>query len=62
VGAVECALRHAIVLRDQVDEDAEEGQEDHEDDPEGFGPTADVSTPKDVAEDAEQDRQSSVPR
>ena len=40
------AVGHAIVLRDQVDEDAEVRQEDDEDDPDRLHPAADVAPRK----------------
>src|SRR3954469_7832883 len=43
-------LRHPVVLRDEVDEDAEERQDDGEDDPAGLPPAREVVAPEDVAE------------
>jgi hypothetical protein len=52
---VPCCARHALALRDHVDEDAKERQENHEDEPEHFGAAADVVSAENVSDDPEQD-------
>ena len=54
-GLLHVPLGHRLVLRDQVDEDAEERQDDHEDDPEHLRAAADVAAPEDVDEDGDQE-------
>src|SRR6185437_2812507 len=56
------ALRHAVMLGDQVDENAEVRQHDHEDDPCGFAPAREVATPEHVAEDGDQEPEPDHPR
>src|SRR5439155_24659604 len=52
--SLDVALRHAVVLREEVDEYSEEGQDDHEDDPERLRSAADVVSPENVGEDGDQ--------
>ncbi len=47
-------LGHALVVGDQVDEDAEEGQHDHEDQPEHLREAGQVVPAEDVTEDGDQ--------
>src|ERR1044071_1926481 len=53
LNVADAALGHALAVRDQVDERAEERQHEHEQAPGGFGPAGDVA-PEDVAEDRDQ--------
>src|SRR5262249_41751805 len=48
------ALRHALSLRAQVDQDTDERQEDAEHDPAGLGPAGDVVASEEVGEDRDQ--------
>src|SRR6185503_6358435 len=54
-GALEVPLGHAHVLRDEVDEDAEERQQDREDDPARLAQPGEVVPAEDVREDGEQE-------
>ena len=49
------ALGHLVALGDQVDEDTEEGQQDHEDEPDGLHATPDIAATEKIREDPEQD-------
>src|SRR5436190_2396868 len=52
--ALEVPLRHPGALTDQVDEHAEVGEHDGEDEPAGLAPAREVMATKDVAEDGEE--------
>jgi hypothetical protein len=54
------ALGHSPPLRDQVDEDAEGGEDDDEDQPERFGSAGDVVSAEDVREALEPIRETSA--
>ncbi len=60
-GALLCLLggdrsfAHSVVLGDQVDEDAEVGDDDHEHDPDRLAPATDVVAAEDVVEDHDHD-------
>src|SRR4029079_13861467 len=48
------SFRHPVVVDDQVDEDAEERDEDHEDDPEHLREARGVVPAEEVAEDGDE--------
>ena len=56
-GVVDRPLGHRVPADDQVDEDAEERHEDHEDGPRRLAPAAQVAAAEDVAEHPEQQHQ-----
>ncbi len=61
-GCPRAPLRHAGVLRDEVDEHAEPRHHDHEDHPEGLDPAADVVAPEDVDEHRDHEPEQDHPR
>jgi hypothetical protein len=57
LGPREAAVSHPLALRDEIDEDAEERQNEHQNQPENLGPTADVMSAEDVCDDPEQQQE-----
>src|SRR5512144_191500 len=53
-GILRRMLTHLVAPGDEVHEDAEVRQEDHEDDPDGFGDAPQVAAAEDVGEDHDQ--------
>jgi hypothetical protein len=57
----DAALSHALALSDQVDENAKERQDDHEDEPEHLRSAPDVVPAEDVPEHPEQQHEPGHP-
>ena len=51
------AVGHLVTLRNEVDEHTKEGQQDHEDDPDGLHAATDIATAEDIPEDLEQNHE-----
>src|SRR5215813_8854863 len=62
LGIFDIPFGHLVAARDQVYEDAQERQDDHEDQPAGLTPAAQVPAPEDVQDDPEQNEEPQDPQ